>query len=147
MTLFLERGCQREGEVEAVVTRKLRGREQRFRPPCLHGQAHAGLMNSRPFLAAAAIMRFTTSSVMGGGAALRSVVRVNASSKNCCMPVGPAGEMMTSALAGFVPSFFIEWTTPRGMWMKSPGLAWIVLPSAWKVAVPSSRKKDSASWW
>src|SRR5262249_20587326 len=45
---------------------------------------------------------------------------------------GPAGEMMASARAGAVPSFLIECTTPRGMWMKSPTLAWIVCPPAWK---------------
>ena len=86
-----------------------------------------------PFLAAAAIIRFISSSVIGGGDAERSVVGVNDSSKNCCMPVGPAGEMMTSALAGTVPSFLNECTVPRGMWMKSPGLPWIVCPPAWNV--------------
>ena len=90
-----------------------------------------------PFLAAAAIIRFTSSSVISGGDAARSVVGVNDSSKNCCMPVGPAGEMMMTALAGTVPQFFMECTMPRGTCMKSPGLAWIVCPPAWNVAVPS----------
>ena len=44
-------------------------------------QRHAGLTNSRLFLAAAAIIRFTISSLIGGGVALRSVVGVNDSSK------------------------------------------------------------------
>jgi len=38
------------------------------------GHGHAGLTNSRPFLAAEAIIRCTSSSVIGGGDAERSVV-------------------------------------------------------------------------
>src|SRR5262249_5544203 len=75
---------------------------------------HSGLMNSMPFLAAASTIRFIISSVIRGGDAERSVTGWNDSSKNRCMPVGPAGEMMTIALAGIVPSFFMECTVPRG---------------------------------
>src|SRR5262249_52174352 len=49
---------------------------------------HAGLIKLRPFLAAAAIILLTNSSVISGGDAERSVVGLNDSSKNCCMPVG-----------------------------------------------------------
>jgi hypothetical protein len=87
---------------------------------------HFGITSSKPFLAAAAVIRLTSSSVIGGGDAERSVVGVNDSSKNCCMPVGPAGEMIMRALAGTSPSFFSECTVPRGMWIKSPGFARIV---------------------
>ncbi len=33
---------------------------------CFHGHRHAGLIHSMPFLAAAVIIRFISSSVMGG---------------------------------------------------------------------------------
>jgi len=45
-----------------------------FGAACFHGHGHAGLTNSRPFLAAEAIIRFTSSSVIGGGDAERSFV-------------------------------------------------------------------------
>ena len=45
-----------------------------FLAACFHGHGHAGLTNSRPFLVAEAIIRFTSSSVIGGGDAERSVV-------------------------------------------------------------------------
>lgn len=60
-----------------------------------------------PFRAAATIIRSTSSSVIGGGeGAERSDVEVNDSSKNCCAPVGRAGEMITSDPEGTSLSCF-----------------------------------------